>query len=84
MGSVFDGGGEVEVFTGGVVEGTHAVFGPGVVLAGGELGGDLEGVEDQPGALGVAVGGLESLDDLADGEQDGGVVFDGRELEDRD
>jgi hypothetical protein len=40
-----------------------------------EAGGDLEAVEEVSGALGVEVVGGDALEDLGEGELDGGAVF---------
>ena len=43
--------------------------------------GDLEAVEEEAGAAGVELVGGDALEDLGDGELDGGAVFDEGEVE---
>jgi hypothetical protein len=54
-------------------------------VAGGRLGdvegGDLEAVEEQSGAAGVEGVARDAGEDLADGDLDGGAVFDHRQVE---
>jgi hypothetical protein len=59
-------------------DGLDLLFG---VEFGEEAGGDLEAVEEVSGALGVEVVGGDALEDLGEGELDGGAVFELRQSE---
>jgi hypothetical protein len=66
-----------------VDDGVDGGFGEVVGVGSGEVeAGDLEAVEEQAGAAGVEVVGRDAREDFAEGELDGGAVFEGGDVED--
>jgi hypothetical protein len=45
------------------------------------LGGDLEAIEEEPGALGIESGGTERVEDLGEGDLDGLAIFQDRDVD---
>ena len=78
-----DGGeGAVEVVVDEFVDGLGGAGGRGLGVGFGEAGeGDLEAVEEEAGAPGVDVVGGDAGEDFAEGELDGGAVFEAGEGE---
>jgi hypothetical protein len=62
----------------GMGHGTNVCIGLGILDVGGS---DLESVEKQSGSLGIESMGGEGLEDVDEGELDGGGIFGGREVE---
>jgi len=70
--------GEVERFACEVVDGTYGVGGFCLLSTGRDGSCDLESVEHEGGAFAIHGLIVEGADNLSDGEQDGGGVFEGR------